>query len=558
MEKWPYNYTELFKKRQNLFIKIAADTTLQLGAIEYYKDRPVEFINDWCITYDPRNVSKDLPTIMPFKLFKRQEELVECIVACINGEGSILVEKCRDMGATWVCSGISTWLWRFHEGSAVGWGSRKEQLVDKIGDPDSIFEKIRMMISYLPDWLKPAGFNINKHCSFMKIINPENGAIISGEAGDNIGRGGRKLVYFKDESAHYERPDRIEAALGDNTNCQIDISSVHGIGNVFHRRRFSGVIYEPDKEIQKDVVQVFVMDWRDHPAKSQEWYDNRRSKAEREGLLHVFNQEIDRDYTSAVEGILIPGKWVKAAIDAHIKLGFGPEGQERVGFDPYDEGADSHGLVGIRGSVFTFTKKWSDGDTGQATRKVVRICHEKGINWIQYDGIGVGAGVKSEANRLKDENLLSGNLKIVSWKSSHAVQDPTKRIIEVHITDSRDELPPMNKDFYKNLKAQGYWQLRRRFENTYKAITQGEIFPHEELISIPSGIENRAQLENELSQPTYSEDSAGRIIVDKTPEGTKSPNLSDSAVMAHFKLKTFDMSVGSLSGPSGSKTERVA
>ena len=558
MEKWPYNYTDLFKKRQNRFIRISADKTLQLGALEYYKDKPVEFINDWCITYDPRNVSKDLPTVMPFKLFKRQEELVECIVACINGEESLLIEKCRDMGATWVCAGISVWLWEFHDGSAVGWGSRKEQLVDKIGDPDSIFEKIRMMISYLPEWLKPVGFNINKHCSFMKIINPENGAIISGEAGDNIGRGGRKLVYFKDESAHYERPDRIEASLGDNTECQVDISSVHGTGNVFHRRRFSGVIYEPGIDLPRKMVRVFIMDWRDHPAKNQEWYDARRAKAEREGLLHVFNQEIDRDYTSAVEGILIPGKWVKAAIDAHIKLGFKPEGQHRVGFDPYDEGSDSHGLVGIRGSVFTFTKKWSEGDTGQATRKVVRICNEKGIRWIQYDGIGVGAGAKTEANRLKDEKKIPKDMKIVSWKSSFAVQDPNKRIIEVHETDSRDELPPKNKDFYKNLKAQAYWMLRLRFEKTYKAVTQGEIFPHEELISIPSNIENRASLENELSQPTYSEDSAGRVIVDKTPEGTKSPNLADSAVMAHFKLKTFDMSVGSIGSPQGSKTKRVA
>ena len=28
----------------------------------------------------------------------------------------------------------------------------------------------------------------------------------------SIGRGGRKLIYFKDESAHYEHPEMIEAA----------------------------------------------------------------------------------------------------------------------------------------------------------------------------------------------------------------------------------------------------------------------------------------------------------------------------------------------------------
>ncbi len=548
---WPPDYTSIFKKRQERFLKINASDQLQAEALIYYRDKPVEFIKDWCITYDPRNVSKGLPTIMPFEMFPRQVELVYFILECMEEEEAGLVEKCRDMGATWVCAAISVWLWRFKEGSAVGWGSRKEALVDKIGDPDSIFEKIRMIIDYLPKWLIPVGFEMKKNTSYMKIINPEGKSIIAGEGGDNIGRGGRKGLYFKDESAHYERPDKIEAALGDNTNCQIDISSVKGIGNVFHRRRFSGKIYDGVTKIPKGITRVFIMDWRDHPAKSQEWYNRRREKAEREGLLHVFNQEVDRDYTSAVEGILIPGKWVKAAIDAHIKLGFEPEGQHRAGYDPYDEGADSHGLVGIKGSVFTFTKKWSDGDTGQGTRKVVRICKEKGIRWIQYDGIGIGAGVKTESNRLKDEKLLPSDMKIVAWKSSAAVQFPAKYITE-------DELPPTNKDFYRNLKSQGAWTLRLRFEKTYKAVTQGQIFPHDELISIPSGIENRNLLENELSQPTYTEDSAGKIIINKTPDGSKSPNLFDSAVIAHFKLITFDMSIGSLSGPMGEKIKRVA
>jgi hypothetical protein len=68
------------------------------------------------------------------------------------------------------------------------------------------------------------------HKLYVHHTNPAFSA--GGEAGDNIGRGGRTLVYFKDESAHYEHPDLIEAALGDNTNVQIDISSVNGLGNV--------------------------------------------------------------------------------------------------------------------------------------------------------------------------------------------------------------------------------------------------------------------------------------------------------------------------------------
>jgi len=104
------------------------------------------------------------------------------------------------MGATWICCAFSVWLYLFHPGSAVGWGSRKEQLVDKLGDPDSIFEKNRILLQYTPFWFLPRGFNDQKHMSYMKIINPETRSSVTGEAGDNIGRGGRKLIYFKDEA----------------------------------------------------------------------------------------------------------------------------------------------------------------------------------------------------------------------------------------------------------------------------------------------------------------------------------------------------------------------
>jgi hypothetical protein len=45
-------------------------------------------------------------------------------------------------------------------------------------------------------------------------------------------------------------------------------------------------------------------------------------------LLHVFAQEVDRDYAASVDRVIIPAKWLKAAIDAHIRLGF--EGRDWV------------------------------------------------------------------------------------------------------------------------------------------------------------------------------------------------------------------------------------
>lgn len=531
-QPWPPDYVSVLIERQRRIRKLRERPDLRLGLAERYRRDPVAWINHWAVTYDPRKAGDpDVPTTMPFVLFRRQEELAQFLVACIDEQQNGLAEKARDMGATWLCCAFSVWLWLYWPGAAVGWGSRKEQLVDKIGDPDSIFEKMRIIIRNLPDFMRPQGFEPSTHMPFMKITNPENGATITGEAGDNIGRGGRKLIYFKDESAHYERPEKIEAALSDNTNCQIDISSVNGLGNVFHRRREAGKEWAPGEPLAKDRVNVFVMDWRDHPAKDQQWYDQRRSKAESDGLLHVFSQEVDRDYSAAVDGIIIPAAWVASAIDAHVKLGFDDGGGWRAGFDPFDEGGDLHALAIAKGSVMHSVDEWGDGDVGDATRKVVEQLRGRTVS-LQYDCIGIGAGVKSEANRLAADKLLPDGIAFAPWNAAASPLNPDETVIP------DDPESPRNRDFYANLKVQGWWELRRRFERTHKAVNEGQEYKPDDLISLPSGMPGLSTLRKQLSQPTRGRTGALKMLVNKTPEGTRSPNMADAVMMAFWPVDT--------------------
>jgi hypothetical protein len=531
--QWPPDYTAEFLTRQQRIDKIKANPLVVPGAKAYYATNPKEFIADWGVTYDPRNASHDLPTTMPFCLFPRQGDFIDFLMDCLYGRESGLIEKSRDMGATWLCCAFSVWAWLYLPGSAVGWGSRKEQLVDKLGDPDSIFEKIRIFVDALPWFLLPIGWNPKEHSAYMRLVNPENGSTIMGEAGDNIGRGGRKLLYFKDESAHYQHPEMIEAALGDNTEVQIDISSVNGTANIFARRRQSGQVWEPGASILKGVTRVFIFDWREHPLKTQEWYDQRRVKAEREGLLHIFAQEVDRDYAAAVEGVLIPAVWVKAAIDVHIKY----PGRDWDGgliysaLDVADEGGDLNALATRKGIMLLDLDKWAQGDTGQTANKALLKCKLKSANELHYDCIGVGAGVKSETNRLRRDGLVRPSLKIVAWNAAAAVLDPEKHSVP------NDPASPKNKDLFKNLKAQAYWNLRARFEKTFKFVTQGTDYLTDEMICLPSAMPHHHELVAELSQPTYASDGSGKIIVNKKPDGTRSPNLADSVNMCYTPWK---------------------
>jgi hypothetical protein len=530
---WPPDYAAEYRRRMAMVEKIKAEPALWEKLKVVYANDPVRWIEDWCTTYDPRNspIKSDAnpfprPRNMPFLLFPRQKEMALFLQACIEGRASGLVEKSRDMGATWLCSAFSVWLWLFHPGAAVGWGSRKESLVDRLGDPDSIFEKMRLIIYRLPGFMLPAGFNRSAHCTYMKITNPETGSAIVGESGDNIGRGGRSLIYFVDEAAWLERADSVDAALSENTDVQISISSVHGTDNLFYRRRMAGIEWSPGAVIPSNVTRVMILDWKDHPAKTQKWYDDKRAQAEREGTLASFAQEVDRDYTASKEGVIIPAAWVKAAIDAHIRLGIEASGEKVAMQDVADGGGDKNALVARHGIVCNFAKHWG-GEAGEAAKIAVPLCAAMKISELYYDSIGVGTGFKVQINTMKGWPDWPKGLRVYPWNAGAKVLDPEDPSIP------GDPESTKNKDQYANLKAQSWFRVRARFYKTFMAVTAGATYPSDELISISSEIECLNDLVTELSQAVLKKNGVGKTVIEKTPDGSRSPNLADGFIACY-------------------------
>lgn len=518
---WNPDYRAEFERRIKLISTIGSDGLLIRAALDHYANHPIDFIEDLCITVDPRAPIKS----MPFLLFPRQRQFITYLHRCITDKEGGLVEKCRDMGATWLCCAYAVWIWLFMKDSSVGFGSTKESKVDIIGDVDSIFEKVRTIIRYLPWWCKPEGFDDRKHMSYMKIVNPENKALIKGEAGDNIGRGGRSLVYFKDEAAHYERPEKIEAALSMNTDVQIDISSVNGSANVFYRRRMAGEIWEEGISPVRGKTRVFIFDWRDDPRKTQDWYDLKRNRYESEGMMHIFAQEIDRDYFSATERVIIPQEWVKAAIDAHKILRLEKQmlsGEKIAAQDVADGGGDRNALAGRQGVVMTYLDLWG-GEAQEAAKKAIPLAIEHGWRRLYYDCIGVGVGFRAQVGNMN----VPRNIKVLPWDAAGSVLEPQKHLVP------NDPTSPKNEDHFLNMKAQGWWRLRTRFYKTFRAVRHGEMCPPDEMIALPSNLPHLHQLCIELSQPTHNTNGAGKMIVDKKPDGAISPNLADSVMMCY-------------------------
>lgn len=372
------DYDAVFTERAARLERLRAAPAAWAPLCEFYKDNPVEFITEWGMTFDPRNAEIGLPTTIPFVLFPKQEAFVDWLLARWRARADGLAEKSRDMGVSWICVSFGVWMWRFHPGTVVGFGSRKEEYVDKIGDPKSLFWKVRQFINLLPVELRPAGYQEKAHAPHMRIINPENGAAIIGEAGDNIGRGNRTSIYFKDESAFYEHADAIEAALSQTANCKIDVSTPNGAGNAFYRKRHGGRI------------SVFVFDWKDDPRKDREWYQRQCETLD----PVIVAQEIDRDYESSVSNAMIPGDLVTAA-QSRGPSEVQPIGGLMVGIDVARFGDDKTVISFRRGRVLLKQVVLSKLDVTQvAGRAKAEIeAYRETPQQIAVDVIGIGSGV---------------------------------------------------------------------------------------------------------------------------------------------------------------------
>jgi hypothetical protein len=231
---------------------------------------------------------------------------------------------------------------------------------------------------------------------------------------------------------------------------------------------------------------------------------------------------------------VIPAEWVKSAIDAHVALKWEEDANDPcwAGLDVADGGGDRNALAVRESTILRIIEQWGERDTGLTTRRALDyatpFARKKRRVRLQYDSVGVGAGVKAESNRLADDGHLPNHITFTSWNAGAQVLEPDARVIDT------DDDSPLNKDFYGNLKAQAWWQLRLRFERTHRAVTEGVKYERDELISLPSDLPLLRTLQKELSQPTMGKNSRMRLIIDKQPEGTRSPNLADAVVMAYW------------------------
>ncbi|WP_337081674.1 DUF1073 domain-containing protein [Escherichia coli] len=135
------DYQMVFEWRMERLQRIRQNPEILPALKQFYRTNPAQFIIDWGMTTDPRNIDYGLPVTIPFLLFPKQEEWIHWIMERWGNRENGITEKSREMGLSWTAIGLACSLCLFNKEMVIGFGSRKEEYVDSTGDPKALFWK---------------------------------------------------------------------------------------------------------------------------------------------------------------------------------------------------------------------------------------------------------------------------------------------------------------------------------------------------------------------------------------------------------------------------------
>lgn len=473
--------------------------------LSYYDEHPEEreaelqkcaedfiYWNDrWAWTIDPRLMRFGISGQVPLILLPAQRNMVDWTFERFAVGEDGVIEKSRGQGATWIFTSLSVWFLLFKPSSSVGVGSRKEELVDKLGDSDSILEKCRYILQHLPEWMLPQEREIED--KYLLLRNVVIGSQIKGEGGDNIGRGGRNTIYWVDEHAFIPRVERVEAALVDNAASVFRISTHLG-----ENSRFDQLTKE---------LPTFTLHWRDNPLFDDEWYEERKAKYGHDPVMIA--RELDINPQASISDLMIPSEWLDAC--KHEPAENHDAEPIVAGFDIAGAGSNKNALVFRQGPVVIDVLWWAgSNDIPHSIYTAVEYCKDRRAKLLIYDAIGIGQSTTGILQRIEDAPF-----EILPVQGSWA---PIKRILANG---------QYSVDYFLNLKTQLWWNVRERALRKFRGAEseEGHFFVGE-----------NPELMSQLLTPTLKFTARGKIRLETKEElqrrGVKSPDEADACILA--------------------------
>lgn len=281
--------------RQMILVEASGSEVVRRQLWQMCAVDPLFFINTFCYTFDPRKIGGTSTPVLPFNTYPFQDETIIDLVNAVGGTEPDSIHdrgiiKSRDMGATWMVLTVFLWFFMFREYHTFSLVSRKEDLVDKSKDPDSLMWKLDFLLDpeHMPDWLSP-----NTDRSHLAIENLDNHSTINGEATvADAGRGGRRTAMMADEYAAIRDAQQLDGATSSNTNCRLFVSTPKGAATHFKALE------------DKGKIKFIRLHWTRHPEKVAGLYYDHRGKphspwydaeCDRLGVDALIAQELDME-----------------------------------------------------------------------------------------------------------------------------------------------------------------------------------------------------------------------------------------------------------------------
>jgi len=235
-------------------------------------------------------------------------------------------------------------------------------------------------------------------------------------------------------------------------------------------------------------------------------------------------------YNDTVENALIEAEWFDACIDAHKILGFEGKGAKYAAHDPSDTGPDSKGYAARHGSVVYSVDENKTGTINDGGDWATGLAIQQNVDHYSWDCDGMGVGLSRQTAEAFDGKPIKAHM----FKGSESPDNPSQ-VYEGGYNSGIDG-HKLNKDVFRNKRAQNYQRLRDRCYKTFRAVVHKEYHNPEDLISFCSDIPLLNKLRAELCRMPIKPNANGLIElytkeVLKRKFNVASPNLGDSVMM---------------------------
>lgn len=244
------------------------DKPLRKALLEGCRQDILFYINTFVWQFNPKK--KGLEAAAPFITYPFQDAMLLAgpdrpdfqiegvehgLLWCYEHDRNAVVEKSREMGASWIFLIVQDWLCRFNEHVQTLNISRNEKYVDSASQ-DSLFWKLRFLQRHLPEWMRGEIDDQKNYLGYQATNSAITGEATTGSAGV----GGRASFILVDEMSKIRQATELRQRTANTADVRFFNSTHEGTGTEFYRLT------------QTPEIVKITLHWTAHPEKRRGLY----------------------------------------------------------------------------------------------------------------------------------------------------------------------------------------------------------------------------------------------------------------------------------------------